>query len=213
MEHWLPLFQDRLDTLLDCGRGSWVMLERLAEDAARERLGQIEEHYEARRQALAQRGSGPPYKPLPPDRLYLGEAEWRARLETAALARLSPFAVPEGQGSLIDAGTKQGRNFAVERAEPGRNVFEALTRHVAPLKAPGKRVVIARWSEVARERIRHVLADHGLADLVPVQSWPQALPLPPSGVALAGVGLENGFETPHTAAIREPDTLGVLPVR
>src|SRR5437016_8697117 len=189
MEHWLPLFQDRLDTLFDYVAGSSVILEPLAEDAARERLGQIEDYYEARQQALAQRGSGPPYQPLPPERLYLGEAELRARLETAALARLSPFAVPEGQGSLIDAGTKQGRNFAVERAEPGRNVFEALTRHVVALKAQGKRVVIALWSEGARERMRHVLTDHALADLAPVQSWPQALALPPSEVALAVLGL------------------------
>src|SRR5260370_10503914 len=113
MEHWLPLFQDRLDTLFDYVTGSSVILEPLAEDAARERLGQIEEHYEARRQALAQRGSGPPYKPLPPDPLYLGEAEWRARLETAPLAPLSPVAVPEGQGSRINPAPKQGRNSSV----------------------------------------------------------------------------------------------------
>src|SRR5258707_12596582 len=107
-EHWLPLFQDRLDTLFDYVTGSSVILEPLAEDAARERLGQIEEHYEARRQALAQRGSGPPYKPLPPNRLYLGEAELRARLETAALARLAPFPVPEGPGAPLHPGPKPG---------------------------------------------------------------------------------------------------------
>jgi len=213
MEHWLPLFQDRLETLFDYVTGSSVILEPLAEDAARERLGQIEDYYEARQQALAQRGSGPPYKPLPPERLYLGEAEWRTRLETAALARLTPFAVPEGQGPLIDVGTKQGRNFAAERAEPGRNVFAAVTRHVATLKTQGKRVVIALWSEGARERMRHVLADHALADLTPVESWPQALALPPQQVTLAVLGLESGFETAAAAVIGEQDILGDRLVR
>ena len=213
MEHWLPLFQDRLETLFDYVTGSSVILEPLAEDAARERLGQIEDYYEARQQALAQRGSGPPYKPLPPERLYLGEAEWRTRLETAALARLTPFAVPEGQGPLIDVGTKQGRNFAAERAEPGRNVFAAVTRHVATLKTQGKRVVIALWSEGARERMRHVLADHALADLTPVESWPQALALPPQQVSLAVLGLESGFETAAAAVIGEQDILGDRLVR
>src|SRR5712691_10921833 len=79
MEHWLPLFHERLDTLLDYVPGSPVVLEPLAEDAAHERLAQIRDYHDARQQVLAQRGSGPPYKPLPPDRLYLGEAEWHKR--------------------------------------------------------------------------------------------------------------------------------------
>ena len=132
MEHWLPLFHERLDTLFDYVPGSAVVLEPLAEDAARERLGQIKDYYDARQLALAQRAS-PLYKPPPPERLYLGESEWRERLGTASLARLTPFTVPEGQGPLIDAGTRQGRNFAAERAEPGRNVFGAVAQHVTAL--------------------------------------------------------------------------------
>ncbi len=70
---------------------------------------------------------------------------------------------------MIDAGTRQGRNFAAERAEPGRNVFEAVTaarrRRCRPAR---KRVIIALWSEGSRERMSHVLADHGLANLSPV---------------------------------------------
>jgi transcription-repair coupling factor (superfamily II helicase) len=212
MEHWLPLFHERLDTLFDYLPRSAVMLEPLAEDAARERLAQIKDYYDARQLALAQRAS-PLYKPLPPERLYLGESEWRERLETAALARLTPFTLPEGQGPLIDAATRQGRNFAAERAEPGRNVFAAVTQHVTSLQAEGKRVVIALWSEGARERMRHVLADHALANLTTVESWPQALALPRSQVALAVLGLESGFEAAEAAVVGEQDILGDRLVR
>ena len=52
MEHWLPLFHDRLDTLFDYLPGTPIVLEPLAEDAAHERLAQIADYYEARRQAL-----------------------------------------------------------------------------------------------------------------------------------------------------------------
>jgi transcription-repair coupling factor (superfamily II helicase) len=213
MEHWLPLFHERLDTLFDYVPGSCVVLEPLAEEAAGERLGQIKDYYDARQLALSQRGAGPLYQPLPPERLYLGESEWRERLEAAALARLTPFAQPEGQRLLIDAGTRQGRNFAAERAEPGRNVFTAVTQHVTALQAGGKRVVIALWSEGARERMRHVLADHALADLTPVESWPQALTLPRSHVALAVLGLESGFEAAEVAVVGEQDILGDRLVR
>ena len=53
MEHWLPLFHDKLDTLFDYVPGAPVVLEKHAEDAARERLSQIKDYYEARKEALA----------------------------------------------------------------------------------------------------------------------------------------------------------------
>jgi transcription-repair coupling factor (superfamily II helicase) len=213
MEHWLPLFHERLDTIFDYVPGSPVVLEPLADDAARERLDQIRDYHEARGQALVQRGSGPPYRPLPPDRLYLADAEWRARLDAAALARLTPFSVPDGQGPAIDISTKPGRNFAPERNEPGRNVFEAVTEHVLALQAARKRVVIALWSEGARERMGHVLADHALANLTPVGSWLETQKLPRPQVALAVLGLESGFETADAAVISEQDILGDRLVR
>src|SRR5205085_4092063 len=75
MEHWLPLFHDRLETIFDYVPGTPVAIEPLVEDAARDRLDQIKDYYEARARALAEGGSGPPYRPLPPDRLYLSDAE------------------------------------------------------------------------------------------------------------------------------------------
>ena len=61
-----------------------VVLEPLAEDAAHERLAQIADYYEARRQALEADRAGTLYKPLPPDRLYLGEREWKRAARRAA---------------------------------------------------------------------------------------------------------------------------------
>jgi transcription-repair coupling factor (superfamily II helicase) len=213
MEHWLPLFHERLETIFDYAPGAPVVLEPLADDAAHERLEQIRDYHEARLQALAMRDAGPPYRPLPSDRLYLSESEWRERLEALALARLTPFAVPEGQGPIIDASTRQGRSFAAERTEAGTNVFEAVTRHVLSLQAARKHVVIALWSEGARERMAHVLADHALNNLEPVASWNEAVALPTSKVALAVLGLESGFETADAAVISEQDILGDRLVR
>ncbi|MBV9970009.1 MAG: transcription-repair coupling factor, partial [Xanthobacteraceae bacterium] len=212
IEHWLPLFHDRLDTLLDYLPGTPVILEPLAEEAARERFAQIADYYESRTQALAP-GAGTPYKPLPPDQLYLTESEWRERLEAGKLARLSPFAAPEGAGSVIEAGTRQGRNFAPERTQPGANVFEAVKAHVEVVQSAGKRAVFALWSEGARDRMSHVLADHGLPNLTLVDDWPTTLALPKPQIALAVLGLEQGFETENLAVIGEQDILGDRLVR
>ena len=156
---------------------------------------------------------GAPYKPLPPDRLYLAENEWRERLDTSALARLTPFAAPEGTPDVIEIGAHAGHNFTAERATPGTNVFEAVTKHVGALQSAGKRVVIALWSEGSRERMGHVLAEHKLVNLTPVASWPQALALPRHETALAILGIESGFETADIALITEQDILGERLVR
>jgi transcription-repair coupling factor (superfamily II helicase) len=210
MEHWLPLFHTRLDTLFDYTHVGAVVLEPLVEDAADERLKQIADYYEARRQPLDTAG-GVPYRPLPPDRLYLTADEFRERREAGALVRLTPFAVPEADA--IDTGLHQGRNFSPERAQPNANVFDAVRDHVAAMHEAGKRVVVALWSEGARERMSHVLADHKIPNLKNVGGWKDALALAPRDVALAVIGLEAGFESKDVAVISEQDILGDRLVR
>ena len=210
MEHWLPLFHVKLETLFDYLPGTPLALEARGEDAAHERFTQIADYYEARREALKD-GMTPAYKPLPPERLYLGEEEWKKRLEASALARLTPFAVPEAR-DVVDVGARAGHDFGAERAQ-NANVFEAVGRHVTSLQASGKRVAIALWSDGARDRMSHVLADHKVHNLTPIGSWPQALALPKPAIALAVLGIEAGFETDDVAVISEQDILGDRLVR
>ena len=210
MEHWLPLFHNKLDTLFDYLPGTSLVLEPLAEDAATERLAQIADYYEARKQPLEAAG-GTPYHPLPPDRLYLTESEWQARRDATPVVKLTPFDDPSP--NAVDAGMRQGHNFAAERAQPGANVYEAVRAHVQAKQGEGKRVVIALWSDGARERMAHVLKDHKLANLTNVPTWPDARILPKHAIGLAVLGIENGFETSGIAVIAEQDILGDRLVR
>src|SRR6201991_1640689 len=125
MEHWLPLFQERMDTLFDYLRDAPIAIEPQGEDAARESFKQIADYYDARREAMDHPGGGAIYKPLPPDRLYLTEDEWKKLLGEGALARFTPFAVPE-DANVFDAGARAGRNFAPERNDSNVNVFAAV---------------------------------------------------------------------------------------
>jgi transcription-repair coupling factor (superfamily II helicase) len=211
MEHWLPLFHTQMETLFDYLPGTPLALEHLDEDAAHERFGQIADYHDARAEALKQ-GVTPSYKPLPTNRLYLSEDEWKSRLEGGARAKLTPFAVPEAR-DVIDIGARAGHNFAAERNEPGANVFEAVSKHVMARQAAGKRVVIALWSEGARDRMSHVLGDHKLVNLSPVRSWPDVMALPKHAIGLAVLGIEAGFETEDAAVIAEQDILGDRLVR
>jgi transcription-repair coupling factor (superfamily II helicase) len=209
MEHWLPLFHDGLATLFDHLAEARVVLDPLVEDAAGERLAQIADYHDARVEALKHDKSAAAYKPLPADALYLAPADWHERLEAAAPVRLTPFSPPPWQGRrVLDAGARAGRSFAAERADENANVFDAVVAHVRALQAGGKRVLVAAWSEGARERLGTVLSDHGLEKTLAVASWRDAMALPADAVALGVFGLEQGFETDDVAVVAEQDILG-----
>jgi transcription-repair coupling factor (superfamily II helicase) len=216
MEHWLPLFHDGLATLFDYAGDAPILLDHLADDARRSRIEQIGEYYEARKAALAQSGFGaPPYKPVAPETLFLGEDDWSEALAGRMTRALTPFDVPDGgsTGRVIAVGGRQGRSFAAERAEEGRNVFDALREHVNALKARRKTVVIASWSAGSRDRLSGVLADHDFGPMAPVADWAEAIRLPAGTTALAVLGIEAGFETDDLAVIGEQDVLGDRLVR
>ena len=89
-----------------------------------------------------------------------------------------------------------------------------MTRHVNALQAAGKRVVIALWSEGSRERMAHVLAEHGLHNLTPIASWPQALALAaPPDRARGARHRVTASRPPTLAVITEEDILGERLVR
>ncbi|HEX2552868.1 MAG TPA: transcription-repair coupling factor [Microvirga sp.] len=215
MEHWLPLFHEGLDTLLDYLPGIPVVFDSLADDAAAERLSQVKDYFDARHAALTQPQPGiAPYKPLPPDALYMAPEEWAERTAKIPLARLTPFAVPEQAGkTVIDLEARRGRNFIAERADEGGNVFEAVVQHIRDLQGQGRRVVVGAWSEGSRERLCHVLNDHDLRQTKPVSRLVDALALPKLEVPVAVWGLESGFEAGDLAVLSEQDILGDRLVR
>src|SRR5215210_3900836 len=118
LEHWLPLFHDHLDLVFDYVPGVPVVFDALAEDAAGERLAQIKDYYDARKSSQERPQAGvAPYKPLPPDALYVGPDEWAERTARLSLARMTPFAMPESDARMIvDCAARRGRSFAAERA-------------------------------------------------------------------------------------------------
>ena len=204
LEHWLPLLAEKLDTLFTYLPDVPVVLDHQAEDAVGERISLIKDYYDARKAALEQPGGagGIPYKPLPPEALYLSPADWRGVVDVSGVASLTPFQLPDSEGKLIlDLGGKQGRSFAAERAGESGSVFEAAVAHVRALEKDGKRVILAGWSEGSRERLAHVLEDHGLKSVQMTGSLRAAFDLKPGTVALAVWGFESGFEAGRLAVI------------
>ena len=211
-EHWLPLFYERLDTVFNYVGDAPIILDARADEAAQQRFEQIADYYAARRAAYDEEPAKANYRPLPPDRLYLAPDEWRERLESSALARLTPFAAPPDAANVIDCGGRAGRNFLPERQDDNVNVFDAAVAHIRALREAGQRVIVAGWTDGSRERLSHVLAEHGLKSLEMVSSFAQAKSVA-KALPLAVIALEQGFEAGDLAIIGEQDILGDRMVR
>ena len=212
MEHWLPLFYERMETLFDyVGEEALIALDHLASEARDERLAMIADAYDARVEASKAKG-GTVYRALAPDQLYLTAEEWDERLAAVANRRFSPFQREEG-ANVLDLGAKAGRGFSAERAQDSVNLFEAVADHAKALGKAGKRVLFASWSDGSSERLATMLADHGLSGVRFAKDWPDAQGFgvpgakgkPPQRVVLP---VDGGFETAEMAVISETDILG-----
>lgn len=184
MEHWLPLFHEKMETIFDYLPRAGVTCDQHAIEARGERLAQIKDFYEARK-TLEESGrgkkeaiSGALYRPLPVNSLYIGES-WPAG-ET-----LSPFAAPGSD----EQGAKKGRDFADIRAMPDGDVFGELKNHMATLDK--RRIIIAAYSEGSASRLKGLMEHAGIEN-------PEIVILP----------LEHGFVAKDLAVITEQDILG-----
>jgi transcription-repair coupling factor (superfamily II helicase) len=231
IDHWLPLFEERLDTLFEhLAVDDLVVRDAHDAGAADARFEAIADYYENRKRA--QSSDPGSYRPLEPETLYLARDEWERLIAGRPLHLATPFHEPES-ATVLDFEVDPARDFAPERSH-NANVYEAVVEHVSALRKAGKKVVLASYSVGARERLKGLLGDHGLKKAVEVDTWQEALgtaasaprrkpgpspdsetgPRPsPGNIALAVLPLDHGFTTADVALLTEQDMLGDRLVR
>lgn len=206
MEHWLPFFHAGLETLFDYLPDASVVMDDQVTPARLARWDAIDDSYDSRHEAMGAKGRmDSVYKPVPPGDLYLDDAGWEAAVANHRVVQLSPLLQSPGPG-VLDAGARVGRSFAPERQQEKINLFQALAAHIKDL-APVSQVVIASWSDGARDRLRGLLADNGLPGAVDIADV-RAVPSGKGGLFLTVWPLEAGFVAPGLAVISEQDVLG-----
>ncbi len=211
MEHWLPLFEERMVTLFDhLSADDLMVMDGSAVGAADERLGDIADYHTARADTS---GKAPgSYRPLAPAALYLTREEFTSALAARPIHRAEIFAQPEGPG-VIDFGMSGSRDFAPERAR-GDNVYEAAARYLTGRAKQGRKAIIAAYSEGSRARISAILGEAVKPAPVAAESWQEALGLAAKGTPVALVlPIETGFSSPELELVTEQDILGDRLVR
>ena len=233
MEHWMPLFHEQPETLFDYLPGASVSLDNDADQVRDSRIEMIADYYDARITFQENRrptdASGqPPYRPLPPDSLYLSGTEIEEALKDRLVVQFSPFASPEGIASasfdeVISVGARRVPDFAAVRAQaaaatkkddiPPDNVFVNVRTRLSREIDEGRRAVVSAFTAGSRERLGQLLADANVTGLSPVESWSDAKSLAPDAIALATLPIERGFSGDGLFLVTEQDILGERIVR
>ncbi len=210
MEHWLPLFEERLATLFDyLVADDVVVIDSAALSAADERFKDIADYHQARQKTAGQAAGS--YRPLEDSTLYVSSDEFSAALKVAPVHRSVIFAEPESD-HVIDFGFASARDFAPERAR-GDNVYESAAKHLAALGKAGKRPLLAAYSTGSRARIASILSEAGCKTKL-ADTWQEALGLAAKGQPVATVlPLETGFSNSELELLTEQDVLGDRLVR
>jgi transcription-repair coupling factor (superfamily II helicase) len=209
IDHWLPLFEERLATLFDHLSDDDLIVRDSGDAGAIEaRFEAVADYYQNRERAQSKEPGS--YRPLAPETLYLARAEWDGLVAERPLHQLTPFHQPES-AAVIDFAMEAPRDFAPERAQ-GANVYEAVVAHIGDLRRARKKVVLASYSRGSRERLKGLLAEHGLEKVAEAETWQEALGAS-SPVALAVIQLDHGFTGRDVALLTEQDMLGDRLVR
>ncbi len=204
IEHWLPFFHAELETLFDYLPDASFALDDQLTPQRLARWESIADQYDARREAMTAKGRmDTVYKPCPPELLYLDDAAWETAVTDRRVLQFNPLAQGSGPG-VIDAGGRIGRSFAPERQQENISLFRALADHIKVKRADSS-VIIASYSEGARERLSGLMDDEGLSDVSLIRDMRD---VQPKGVHLAVWALEAGFEAPGLTVISEQDVLG-----
>ena len=216
MEHWLPLLEERMDTLFaHLGQDDLIVIDSAAQNAAEERLSDIADYHAARRDTAGKAAGS--YRPLDPQALYLTRAELDEQLTGWPIHRADIFAQPES-GKVMDFGFAGSRDFAPERARisggSGDNVYEAVAKHLRAVAKSGRKAIIATYSTGSRARIASILGEAVAPAPLLAETWQEALGLAAKGRPVALVlPLETGFANAELELLTEQDILGDRLVR
>jgi transcription-repair coupling factor (superfamily II helicase) len=207
MEHFLPLFFEKMETLADYVPKAPLSLDDQFEGAAAARFEMISDHHDAR---LAMPRDGElAFRPLAAAALYLSPGEWDALLAAHRATMFSPFSRPDAAAG-VEAGARPGPLFsaaAAQAAGSGPDAIAAFAETAGRWLRDGRQVALAAWSAGSRDRLAHILSERGLATS-PVEAAADIAGVAKGTIALATLGLDRGFVAGDLAIVAEQDLLG-----
>lgn len=194
-EHWLPLYFETTETLLDYITPSKIILEFDASQTFAEHHTLLNEYYQARVSPVF---GDRTYQPLPPEIVYWSKNVWNEFIKKPHTI-ISPLHTEEATKLSVQ------NPPSFHQARQQGQIFE----HLLTLKNThsDKQFIIAAQTDGARMRLEAMLKEHGGVQILPLTDWP------PSNSSRKPIysltfPLEEGFVTHDQFVLTEQDILG-----
>lgn len=194
-EHWLPLYFENTETLLDYITPDKILLEFDASQAFLEHYTLLNEYYQARVSPVF---GDRTYQPLPPEIVYWNEDIWNNFIKKPHIV-ISPLHT-EGATKI----SVQSPPSLQQIRQQGK-----LFEHLLTLKNThsDKQFIITAQTDGARARLELMLREHCEVQILPLVDWP------PSNASCKPIysltfPQEEGFVTHNQFVLTEQDILG-----
>jgi transcription-repair coupling factor (superfamily II helicase) len=234
MEHWLPLFFERTDSILEYAPEAVIALANDVWHTLEERQELIADYYHARKEAINLKQKQAIYNPVPPEEMFLTQVALEVKLERKPLYHLTPFSGGDKALELKTTGVRKLYSLAKQQqvtpffllAEEARESVKAgrsvlitaatdgslgrltqLLEEQLPRRHPaGGEASAQDLSQHRKEILRSPSGSQNDVSLKEAASWADIITRP--GLYSAVVPLEQGFATPQVITYTEQDILG-----
>lgn len=209
MENWLPFFyEDDLPTLLDYIPQADIVLGIDVDNALKAKIDTINDHYNARLEALNIKdvSEADTYRPIPPSTLYLSQEDLIQKIANRCFCCLSSMAFPH-QDEHFDYKTIPQKIFASLKNLNGSSVYADLLNDIQQNRE--KKCIICCSTAGSLDRMYGTLLENNFKNIVKSDTWSDADKLAAKGkIALLILELQHGFVSENYFIATEQDIWG-----
>ena len=209
MEHWMPLFYERTETLLDYVPEAAIGLAGDVWHTLDERQELIRDYYQARKDAANLKQKQAVYNPVPPEEMFILGVALEVKLERKPLYQLTPFS---GGDDALELKTQGVRKLYSLAKQQQLSPFILLAEEARESVKAGRSILITAATDGSLARLVELLGKEAplLANsstvIATANAWSDVTLKP--GLYAAVVPLEQGFATPQVTVYSEQDILG-----
>ena len=205
MEHWLPFFYNKTNTIFDYTDDPIIILDHLYENSLEDFLLTVTDHFQSRKEYDENKLSKieNKYYSIEPSYLYQEKEEYKKNLASKNCVKISPFKKPNAK-NLNGKVTSKYSNIKSQRNVSSS--YEGLKKDIDSYIRENKKIIFACSSAGSSERVAKILINNGvLNDLKTLESFND---INQDNIYITVLNLNNGFHFEDYIFISEQDIFG-----